>query len=167
MAKVIFRGMKEYGDALRLLEVTWAGNRAILEKAARAGANPVADEIRNRLANLPEEKFHRLPDGEKMAVVSAHQKKDLLDSLGVTKPRLFGKSFVNVKVGFAGYGSFPTETYPNGVPNALIARAVESGSSVRQKTPFVLPAVNATRQLAVAEMEKIIVGDIKKIFEEL
>ena len=165
MAKIIFRGYTEYGDALKKLELTWAGNNETLEKAAQAGAGPVADEIRRRLRNLPEDEYRRLGPGEVFTGLPEGQKQDLWDSLGVTPPQRDRTGFVNVKVGFDGYGSFPTSAYPKGVPNALIARAVESGSSVRTKTPFVRPAVNAKRKKAVEEMEKSITDGLKKIFE--
>lgn len=165
MAKIIFRGYAEYGEALEKLELTWAGNNEILETAAQAGANPVADEIRRRLQILPEDEYRRLEPGEVFTGLPEGQKLDLLDSLGVTPPSRDRKGFVNVKIGFDGYGSFPTNAYPKGVPNALLARAVESGSSVREKTPFVRPAVNATRKKAVEEMEKSIIDGLKKIFE--
>ena len=164
MAKVSFKGAAEYAEALRKLEFTAQGGE-LLEKAAQAGANPVADEIRRRLRNLPEDEFRRLGPGEVFSGLPDGQKQDLLDSLGVSPPQRDRKGFVNVKVGFDGYGSHPTKAYPRGVPNALIARATESGSSVREKTPFVRPAVNATRNKAVEEMDKSITDGLKKIFE--
>ena len=164
MAKVSFKGAAEYAEALRKLEFTAQGGE-LLEKAAQAGANPVADEIRRRLRNLPEDEYRRLAPGETFSGLPDGQKQDLLDSLGVSPPQRDRKGFVNVKVGFDGYGSHPTKAYPRGVPNALIARATESGSSVREKTPFVRPAVNATRNKAVEEMDKSITDGLKKIFE--
>lgn len=164
MAKIIYRGYTDFGKDLEKLEVAFAGNNAILEKTAQAGAAPVADEIRRRLRNLPEDEYRRLNPGEVFTGIPSGQKQDLLDSLGVTPPQRDRKGFVNVKVGFDGYGSFPTRAYPEGVPNALIARAVESGSSVRKKTPFVRPAVQATRKEAVDEMDKSIRQELEKIF---
>lgn len=164
MAKVSFKGAAEYAEALRKLEFTAQGGE-LLEKAAQAGAAPVADEIRRRLRNLPEDEFRRLGPGEVFSGLPDGQKQDLLDSLGVSPPQRDRKGFVNVKVGFDGYGSHPTKAYPRGVPNALIARATESGSSVREKTPFVRPAVNATRNKAVEEMDKSITDGLKQIFE--
>lgn len=165
MANITFSGFAEFGEALKQLESTAEGGE-MLERAAQAGADPVADEIRNRLDKLPSDSFCRLRDGEQFDGVPVGNHLDLLDSLGTTPPSRDKNGFVNVKVGWDGYGSHPTKTYPRGVPNALLARAVESGSSVRQKTPFVRPAVNATRKEAIAAMEKSIDGDIKKIFKE-
>ena len=164
MAKVSFKGAAEYAEALRKLEFTAQGGE-LMETAAHAGAAPGADEIRRRLRNLPEDEYRRLAPGETFSGLPEGQKQDLLDSLGVAPPQRDRKGFVNVKVGFDGYGSHPTKAYPRGVPNALIARATESGSSVREKTPFVRPAVNATRNKAVDEMDKSITDGLKKIFE--
>lgn len=165
MARISFKGYEALGEKLRELEFTAEGGK-LLEDAAKAGVQPVADEIRNRLAKLPVSKFQRLPEGEQFKALSQHQKDDLLDGLGVTPVGRDKNGFVNCKVGFEGYGSFPTKTYPQGVPNAMTARAAESGSSVRQKTPFVRPAVNATRKEAVGEMDKVVTDDLKKIFKE-
>ena len=52
------------------------------------------------------------------------------------------------------------------IPNALLARAAESGSSVREKTPFVRPAVNATRKEAEAEMDRVVRQELEQIFEK-
>lgn len=164
VAKIVAKGYYEYGDALRQLELSFAGNNDILMKAAEAGADPVADEIRRRLAALPEDEYRLLSDGEVFTGLPEGQKRDLLDSLGVTKPDRDRKGFVHVKVGWDGYGSFPTHAYPKGIPNQLLARAVESGSSVRQKTPFVRPSVNATREKAVEEMDKVIKSEMAEVF---
>ena len=56
MAKIIFRGAAEYGDALKMLELTWAGNDELLKKAENgvyissleglhAGADPVSGDF--------------------------------------------------------------------------------------------------------------------------
>lgn len=163
MARISFKGFEDYAEALKKLEFAAQGGE-MLEKAAKAGGAPVADEIRRRLRNLPEDEYRRLNPGEVFTGIPAGQKEDLLDSLGVTPPQRDRKGFVNVKVGFDGYGSYPTRAYPDGLPNQLLARAVESGSSVRKKTPFVRPAVQATRKEAVDEMDKAIRQELEKIF---
>ena len=83
----------------------------------------------------------------KTSLTSA-QKKGLQEGLGVS-PMENDNGYWNVKVGFDGYNKVKTRKYPNGQPNALIARATESGSSVREKTPFVRPAVSASQKKAL------------------
>ncbi len=188
MAKVTFKGMSQYGDALRQLELSFARNDDILERAVKAGADPVADEIRNRLAKVPTEPFRRLrlpkatpvhksyrlspayrsawksyTASQSFHSLSNSQLIDLMKSFGLTPVSRDKTGFVHTKAGWDGYGSFPTKTYPKGVPNALLAGAVESGSSVRQKTPFVRPAVRATTKKAIEEMDKSLERDLKQI----
>ena len=163
MARITFGKQSEYGLKLKELEQAFLSDEP-LERAVSKGAAPVADAIRNNLEALPTEEFRYLRDGEIFNGIPESQKQDLIDSFGLTPISRDKNGFVNTKAGFDGYGSHPTKAYPQGVPNQLIARAVESGSSVRAKTPFVRPAVNATRQEAIKEMEKSIDEDLKKIF---
>ena len=165
MARVSFKGSQEYALRLRELEHTAAQGK-LLEEAVKAGAKPVADEIRRRLDALPSDDFRKLEPGEKFTGLPVVNHLDLLDSFGLTPVDRDRNGFVHVKAGFDGYGSKPTKAYPKGIPNQLLARAVESGSSVREKTPFVRPAVNATRKEAEAEMDRVVRQELEKIFEK-
>lgn len=163
MAKVSFKGQSEYFAKLQQLEAAFAEDSTI-EKAVAAGAAPVADRIRKNLKALPEQEFRYLQPGEVFSGIPQEQKEDLENSFGLAPISRDKNGFVSTKAGFDGYGSHPTKAYPKGVPNALIARAAESGSSVRQKTPFVRPAVKATQAESVSAMERVIDEEIKKIF---
>lgn len=135
----------------------------IAEKALRAGANILADTIRQNLNALPEDRFRKLSDGESFVGVPERQKKDLQDSLGITPVKIDRKGYYNLKVGFDGYGSYPTKKYPKGLPNQLLARSIESGSSVRQKTPFVGPAVKNAKKAVLQAMQEEANLEIEKI----
>ena len=163
MAKITFKNDSAYAAQLKKLEQFYASD-APLEKAVAAGAAVVADKIRSNLEALPEADFRRLQDGVAFHGVPKGQKKDLIDSFGLTPIGRDKNDFVHTKAGFDGYGSYPTNTYPQGIPNQLLARAVESGSSVREKTPFVEPAVKATRKEAVDVMGKIVDEQTESIF---
>lgn len=163
MARITFKNQSDYFLRLKKLEETFKSDEP-LERAVSRGAAPVADAIRKNLEALPTEDFRVLPEGETFKGLPKHQKKDLVDSFGLTPVERDRNGFVNTKAGFDGYGHYKTKIYPQGLPNQLLARAVESGSSVRQKTPFVRPAVNATRKKSIEEMEKSIDEDLKKIF---
>ena len=165
MAKITFAGQSEYFEKLQQLEQVFAKDET-LEKAVHAGAEPVADAIRTRLEALPEDEFRYLKPGETFTGIPEEQKNDLLAGFGLAPISRDKTGFVHTKAGFDGYGSHPTKAYPKGVPNALIARAAESGSSVRQKTPFVGPAVKATRDESIAAMGRVIDEETKKIFKE-
>lgn len=160
MAKMTFKAGDDY--ALKLSRL-YTQSSAVAQKALYAAAAIVTDEVRKNLEALPEDKFRRLQDGEMFTGVPKLQKKDLLDSLGVTPIDTDKKGNWNVKIGFDGYGSMPTKKYTKGVPNPMLARAIESGSSVRKKTPFVRPAVKATKAAAVEAMNRVIDAETKKI----
>lgn len=164
MAKISFKNSEKFFSQLQELERTFAKDET-LEKAVHAGAAIVADQIRDNLEALPEEPFKHLQPGEIFHGLPKGQKKDLVDSFGLTPIDRDRTGFVHTKAGFDGYGSYPTETYPEGVPNQLVAAAAESGSSVRAKTPFLRPAVKATHKKAIEAMENVVDEQTKDIFE--
>ena len=83
--------------------------------------------------------------------------------MGITPTGIDFDGNTNIKIGFDGYGKMPTKKYPKGVPNQLLARAVESGSSVRQKTPFIRRGEGKSKKLAEAEMQKKLDEKIEEI----
>lgn len=164
MARITFEKQSQFYEKLKQMEEL-AAKEEFLARAVAKGADPVADEIRKRLGALPSEKFRRLRGGDSFHVLSDSAKADLLAGFGLAPIQRDKNGFVHTKAGFEGYGSHPTATYPYGVPNQLLANAVESGSSVRDKMPFVRPAVKAKQKDAIKAMEDSIDEDLKKIFE--
>ena len=161
MARMTFKGLKEY--ELRLSKLA-SGSEEIAKKAIHEGASVVADAIRKNLEALPTEKFRYLRGDDKFNGLPEQQKKDLVASFGITPIDERGGIY-SAKVGFDGYGSIPTKKYPQGIPNQLLARAVESGSSVRRKTPFVRPAINASKAKAEKAMADTIDKEIEKLMK--
>ena len=155
MAKMAIKGLDEYMQKLSSLG---AKMPEVAKRAVRAGANPVADEIRKGLkANIQDPAYVGLdPAGGIYGVKYNYGKStgDLLNSLGVTPPDIDKKGVINCKIGFSGYDR-------KGVPNALKARAMESGTSRLRKRPFIRPAVNRAKQRALNEMQKSIDADLK------
>lgn len=146
------KGLDEYAD--KLLRLGKDAPR-IAKKVVLAGAQPVADEIRKNLkANINDPS--PVGKGGDSIVKQNYGKStgDLLDSLGIAPPDVDRNGNTNTHVGFSGYDS-------KGVPNALKARAMESGTSTLKKRPFVRPAVNKTKQKAINEMGKKLDEEIK------
>ena len=75
------------------------------------------------------------------------------------------KGYVNVKLGFDGYNATKTAQYPQGQPNQLVARGIESGTSWKQKTPFVAPALKRCRGRAEKVMDETLSRKIEKIMK--
>lgn len=137
MAKMSVSGLDEYIDKLSKL-----GSKMpeVAKRAVQAGVNPLADEVRKQL--------------EKNLQGSKYSTGDLLNSLGVTPVGVDKNGVYNAKVGFSGYDR-------KGVPNALKARAMESGTSRQPKKPFMRPAVNRAKKRVLEEMGRSIDIDLR------
>ena len=146
---------------------------AVCARAVQKGAGIVADQIRTNLEALAEDahyspthpEYYFLSENEKFTGIPTEQKKDLLDALGITPVGVDELGNYNAKIGFDGYGSQPTAKYPQGIPNPMVARAVESGTSFRPKQPFVRPAVRSTKQKVVEAMQEVIDAAIETIMK--
>lgn len=159
MAKIQFKGIANYTEKLAKLG---ASERTTIGKAIYAAADMVTDAIRQNIQALPVQ-AGRVKKGEMRSGITPPQKQGLLDSLGIASVQKDAKGFYNVKVGFDGYNTTKTKTYPKGQPNAMIARSVEGGSSILAPHPFVGPAVRKTRKAAEQKMEEIVQADTEKI----
>ncbi|MCR1842757.1 HK97-gp10 family putative phage morphogenesis protein [Murimonas intestini] len=147
-----------------------ANSQEITNRTVYKGAEVVADAIKDALKMLPvQEGENGLPpvgtENAPLTGVSRKQKGDLIDSMGIAPIQEFMKGVTSTKIGWDGYGSVPTRKYPKGVPNSMLMRSVESGSSFRRKHPTVRPAVNAIKGPALAAMEKQCSEDIRKIMK--
>lgn len=162
MAKVTVNGLAEISRKITALGD--AGD-AIGKMAVYDGAAVIADELRKQINALPEDEFRYLRNGDRFGVITAQDKKDLANSLGIAKIERTAKDIRTV-IGFAGYGSHPTRKYPKGLPMAMVARSIESGSSVRAKKPFVRKAVNSKRKAAQQKMIETGEKQIEKTLSE-
>lgn len=161
MAYMKFKGLDEYLVQLQRIE---KNTEEHIGKVVYAMADIVADEIRSNIDSLS-----AVPDAEALvayqkgtsAPLTVSQKKGLQDGFGISKMQE-ENGYWNVKLGFAGYNSTKTKKYPQGQPNVMIARSVESGSSIRNKTPFVRPAVNKAKSAAEQKAKEILDKEIQK-----
>lgn len=147
MAKwIVGKGLDSY---IAYLQSINAVTDEMIGEAVYEMAKIVADKVRANIEALP-----AVPNEANIATykqgvsrLSEPEKQGLLDGFGVS-PMQTDDGYVNVKLGFDGYNSVKTKKYPNGQPNALIARVTNSGSSYRQKTRFVDKAVSSTQKQA-------------------
>lgn len=160
MATIKAVGVDEYIAKLERL-TTLTDSREFIGKAIYDGAAVVKGGFLQQLNALPvAQKYAK--DGEKLTTVTSVQKKGLLDGFGIAKMRKEGDSY-NVKLGFDGYNGQKTSKWPHGQPNSMIARAVVSGTSFREKNDFIGRAVRQTRTPAIKAMEKSIEKQIERI----
>ena len=137
MAKFyVGNGIDQYVELLSNLEFTAHDS---IGRAVYKGAGIVADAVKANIKSIPPTSCSNL------------EKAAMIDAMGIAKMR-DDSGFWNVKIGFDGYDSIKTKAYPKGHPISMIARSVESGTTYRQKHPFVAPAVRATKDAAERAM---------------
>ena len=157
MAKMtIGKGMDEYLAKLGNLEFAAPG---LVGQAIYEGAKVVADQVRAEIEALPTAESKRVATPRDPTQV---EKDGLLDGLGIATKKNDG-GYINVKVGMEGYNTDKTKKYPRGKPNAMIARSIESGSTVMKRNAFISRAVNKTKKDAEAAMQKVFEEGIEKI----
>lgn len=138
MAKITFDGLDEY---LKTIEALGAKQNAIIKPAVYDGAAIVVNEVKKSLRR----------------VVSNKSTGDLEKSIGLSQMK-DENGFINTKLGFDGYDQ-------NGHPNVVKARALESGTSKQQKTPFIRPAINKCKNEVIQTMASKVDEQIKQIVE--
>ena len=165
MAKIEFNGIDEYAKVFAEL-----GNESeeIIKSAVYKGAAIVADEIKSGINSIPiQEGNNGLPPAgtpeNKLYGISRKQKGDLMDSFGLAPMENDG-DYIQTKAGVDGYGSIPTPKYPGGVPNVMLMRSIESGTSFRDKYPVFRQATNRARKRAEEAMKNEIDNQMQKYF---
>lgn len=161
MAKISFKGLKDYEQRLSKMadrkEIERIAGKAIYE-----GAAIMADEIKAGINGLPVVTGYGTESDPLPGGVTAVQKDGLIKGLGIA-PMQDDSGFLNVKIGFDGYNRTKTEKYPQGQPNQLVARGVESGTSWKQAHPFIKPAISRARKRTEKRMAETIDEEIKKL----
>lgn len=130
--------------------------RECIGKAIYEGADVVADAVKAEIKALP------VSNQYQSAGLNSLQKKGLIDGFGIAKMQ-DTNGLLNVKLGFAGYNHYTTKKYPNGQPNSVIARSINSGSSYRKKNPFVDRATKANKSKCESTMENKLNSEIQKL----
>lgn len=116
------------------------------------GAAILADELRKNIEALPE-RPRSGKKGEMLKGATKEQKQALLSHMGITK-MLNKDGTYDLKIGFQGYDDDITPSYPQGHPVSMIARAIESGTSFLQKTPFITATAKNAKGPAEEAMKK-------------
>ena len=156
MAKIEFVGIDAYFEQLNKL-----GNKTtgLCKRALYDGAAVLADAVRSEVQALPVTDRNTEPQQ-----VLSYERDGLLAGLGIAKMKDDG-GVVSTRVDFDGYNRLKSKTYPNGHPNSMIARAINSGTSKRPKNPFMNRATRAARAKAEAAMAARMDADIEEIMK--
>ena len=150
----------EIDEYIHKLDQMHANTEEMIGRSIFPGAAIVTDAIRAGIEGIPEAPSH-YARGMKTGL-TASQKAGLLDGLGIAVMRNDG-GFLNVKVGMDGYNSTVTKRWPKGQPNALIIRALESGTSFQARQPVIAPAIRSSRNAAIQKMKEQFDEDTRKV----
>lgn len=154
MAKLTIGNGAEYISQLKNLEFSAPD---CIKKAVYPAAGLVVKAVDHAIDALPE--VSHPGDG-----VTPLQKKGLHEGLGIADFKN-DSGYINVKIGFDGYNDLKTKKHPQGQANAMIARAMESGTSYSRKHPFVSTATRGAKAEAEDILEKTLNEEIAKIME--
>ncbi len=105
------------------------------------GARAALDAVLAEIDDIPDRRF---TNSGMARGLTKTDKDDLRAGLGISRMRDVDGQ-VSVKIGFDGYGSHRTQTWPNGVPVAMIARGICRGTSWLEKNDFVSKAIRKSR----------------------
>lgn len=162
MATIQFKKGDDYLAKLSKLEVLT--RTEVIGGAIYAAADLMTDAIRDELEKVPTDETVGTSTNPAKGPKRI-QKEGLVRSLGIAKMRDDGTGFLNVKIGFDGYNRVKTARWPNGQPNQMVARSIESGTSWMKKNPFVKRAVSKTRRRALDAMRQHVDTSIEKIMK--
>lgn len=159
--RMTVKGLEDFSTRLQSLGDEMGG---AMKQAVYAGTGAMIEAVKSQIRALPEEEGF-MPPGCQRFVVRAAEKRALLTHVGIS-PIEFDGGRASAAVGFDGYAEdLATKTYPGGLPVPLLARAIESGSSVRRKHPFLRAAANAAKAACEAAMIEAADAAIQKITE--
>ena len=133
------------------------------------GAAILADAMRSEVDSLPTITDARAKNNYQHGVVNAAlsvtQKAGLSDSLGITPIKKDRQGMVQCSVGFSGYNNVVTRKFPNGQPNAEVARSLEKGTSYLKRNAFATRAVKKARANAESAMRAEADTQIQRIMD--
>lgn len=158
MATFKFKGLDEY---VRKLENLSSYTEILIGEAVYQGAEVVADTTKRAIEGIPVDNRTSVPT---RTSINQKQKNGLIKSFGIAKLQKT-KHFYNVKTGFDGYNDIVTDRWPQGQPNVMIARSLESGTSFMPKNPVISKATRSAKKACEEAMQKSLDGNIKKLMK--
>ena len=161
MAKFQFEGVDKLIAQYQKLE---KNTEPMIGKAIYNGAGVVMKAVKGAVDGIQTD--NRFGTSENpLAGPTTIQKIGLQHALGIAKMRN-DNGFYNVKIGFDGYNNVKTKRWPNGQPNMMVARSIESGTSWMHKQPFMRKAEQSSRSQCERVMSETVDKEIQRIIGE-
>lgn len=162
MATIKMTGLEEYSKALDELEKRTRDQ--VIGRAVYEGSAIAADAVKSELESLPTAGGTGSPE-HPLDGINRVQKAALIASMGVS-PMKEKDGFVHTRIGFDGYNPIKTRRWPQGQPNAMIARSAERGTSFLKANPFMKRAVQSSKTKVIGVMGTTVDAEIKKIMDK-
>lgn len=162
MATIKMTGLEEYSKALDELEKRTRDQ--VIGRAVYEGSAIAADAVKSELESLPTDGGTGSPE-HPLDGINRVQKAALVSSMGVS-PMKEKDGFVHTRIGFDGYNPIKTKRWPQGQPNAMIARSAERGTSFLKANPFMKRAVQSSKTKVIGVMGTTVDAEIKKIMDK-
>lgn len=144
------------------------GDGSAIEKvqkhAVYEGMAVIKREVEAQIRALPEEEGYISGKDLPRNAITKAEKAELIKHIGISDMETKDGT-VNNSVSFDGYTSIKTKAYPNGLPAVMIARSINSGSSVRQKHPFMRQAKAAAKPKATEAARNAALESLSQIME--
>jgi HK97 gp10 family phage protein len=161
MATFKFEGVDDLIDQYKKLE---KDTKNMIGRSIYNGAGVVMKSVKSAVEGIHTDDSFGTAENP-VSGPSTIQKLGLIHALGIAPMRQDG-TFWNVKIGFDGYNRVKTKTWPQGQPNMMVARSIESGTSWMSKQPFMRKAEQGSRARCEEVMRETIDNEIKKIIGE-
>lgn len=133
----------------------------VLGRSIYKGGKVMGNAVGKVIKKLPVD--DRKDRSHRRSSITTKQKDGLDKSFGIARIKR-GKHGLNVKIGFDGYNDVITKRWPKGQPNAMIARALNSGTSFLRKNPFMDATVMQNEQATLDAIEKEFDKQVDKLF---
>lgn len=127
----------------------------IMKRSVYDGAAVVADEMRAAIEQIPAGGPHQITE---------YQKEGLRSALGISSIEDKNNT-VTVSIGFNGYNDHPTKRWPQGQPNAMVARSLVKGTSWLPRNDFVGKARRKAVKKANEKMQETFDTETKKFLK--
>lgn len=157
MATWEFKNIDEYIEQIH--KIYTDVDRYVLA-AINEGGHVMGEAIKDGIKSLPVDDDPQRKDMRNG--INSLQREGLLRSFGFAPLRTDG-TLKNRKLGFDGYNAIKTDRWPNGQPNAMIARSVESGTSFMRKNPFINKALRSKKTATEQAMQERLDREIGKL----
>lgn len=136
----------------------------VQKHAVYEGMKVIRQEVEAQIRALPEQEGYVDTKNLPRDTITKAEKAQLIKHMGIAEMDE-KKGTVSTSISFNGYTSIKTKSFPNGLPAILIARSINSGSSVRRKHPFMRQARAAAKAKAIQAATDAALESLSQIME--